>query len=251
MVHDLTTHPCLEGAAHRRIAIAYGVVCHTFFAVSVCTMIAAMYFGMNRSLGRVQEHWSVFVNAVLLGQFPLLHSFLLSPFGTSILNRLAPRSIGAHMATTTYVIVASLQVFLLFALWTPSGVVWWRADGGLLWILSGVYAVTWLLLLKAILDAGLSLQTGFLGWWSILKNRSPVFSPMPTTGLFRIVRQPIYLAFALTLWTVPTWTPDQLVVAVVLTAYCLIGPIFKEKRFILRFGPAFVAYTHQVPYWVP
>jgi hypothetical protein len=26
---------------------------------------------------------------------------------------------------------------------------------------------------------------------------------MPSLGLFRIIRQPIYVAFALTLWTVP------------------------------------------------
>jgi 2-polyprenyl-6-hydroxyphenyl methylase/3-demethylubiquinone-9 3-methyltransferase len=68
--------------------------------------------------------------------------------------------------------------------------------------------------------------------------------------LFRLVRQPIYVAFALTLWTVPTWTPDQLVVAVVLTAYCVLGPLLKEARFRQRFGNAFVAYSRRVPYWV-
>jgi hypothetical protein len=204
--------------AHRTIAIGYGAVCHTFFAFGVGTMIVAMYSGMNRSLGRVPEPWSVLANAILLAQFPLLHSLLLSSLGTKILRRLAPSAIGARMATTTYVIVASVQVFLLFALCTPSGILWWRAGGFVLWLLSGFYAAAWLLLLRAILDAGIELQTGFLGWWSIARNRSPVFPPMPTAGLFRIVRQPIYVAFALTLWTVPTWTPDQLAVAVVLTA---------------------------------
>ena len=74
---------------------------------------------------------------------------------------------------------------------------------------------------------------------------------MPTTGLFRIVRQPIYVAFALTLWTVPTWTPDQLAVALVLTTYCLVGPLLKERRFKRRFGQIFVAYANCVPYWLP
>jgi 2-polyprenyl-6-hydroxyphenyl methylase/3-demethylubiquinone-9 3-methyltransferase len=74
---------------------------------------------------------------------------------------------------------------------------------------------------------------------------------MPTTGLFRIVRQPIYVAFALTLWTVPTWTPDQLTVALVLTLYCLAGPLLKEKRFRQRFGQDFLTYAGRVPYWLP
>jgi 2-polyprenyl-6-hydroxyphenyl methylase/3-demethylubiquinone-9 3-methyltransferase len=152
---------------------------------------------------------------------------------------------------TTYAILASMQVFLLFALWTPSGIIWWRAEGAMLWFMSGLYLVAWFLLLKAIWDAGIALQTGFLGWWAIANNRAPVYPPMPATGLFRFVRQPIYVAFALTLWTVPTWTPDQLAVALVLTTYCLVGPLLKERRFRQRFGQAFLAYADQVPYWLP
>ena len=237
---------------HRRVvAIVYGVTCHTLFTLAVGTMIAAMFYGMSRSLGRVAPPWSFLANAGLLMQFPLGHSLLLGGAGRRILGRLAPRQLGGRMSTTTYVIVASLQVFLLFAFWTPSGTIWWRAEGATLWILSCAYAAAWLLLLKAIWDAGLALQTGFLGWWAIFRDRAPVFPPMPTTGLFRFVRQPIYVAFALTLWTVPTWTPDQLAVAIVLTGYCLIGPLMKEARFRQRFGAAFVAYTRQVPYWLP
>ena len=74
---------------------------------------------------------------------------------------------------------------------------------------------------------------------------------MPQHGLFRFCRQPIYVAFAMTLWTVPTWTPDQLEVAVVLTLYCVTGPLLKERRFSLRFGEQFRAYQRRVPYWFP
>jgi ubiquinone biosynthesis O-methyltransferase len=251
-VLDLTSvRPSPSRSKYRATAVAYGVVCHTSFAIGVGTMIAAMYFGMHGCLGRAPEGWSVVANALLLAQFPLLHSLLLSSVGARILKRLAPIAIGANMATTTYVIVASVQVFLLFAFWTPSHIVWWRAEGVALYLLTGLYSLAWLLLLKAIWDAGLALQTGFVGWWSIAKSRPPAFPPMPTTGLFRIVRQPIYVAFTLTLWTVPTWTPDQLAVAVALTAYCLAGPLFKERRFRRRFGDAFVAYALQVPYWMP
>lgn len=109
------------------------------------------------------------------------------------------------------------------------------------WFMSSLYIAAWLLLLKAIWDAGLTEQTGFLGWWAIANGRAPVYPPMPTTGLFRIIRQPSYVAFTLTLWMVPIWTPDQLAVALFLTAY-LIGPQWKEKRFKRRFGQRFIAY---------
>lgn len=238
-------------SAHRIVAIVYGVACHTLFVIAVAAMIAAMFYGMSCSLGRVPPPWSFMSNAALLIQFPLGHSLLLGGAGRRILGSLAPRKLSDRMATTTYVIVASLQVLLLFAFWTPSGVIWWRAEGVTLWLLTCAYAGAWLLLLKAIWDAGLALQTGFLGWWAILRDRAPTFPPMPTTGLFSLVRQPIYVAFALTVWTVPMWTPDQLVVAVVLTGYCLVGPLLKEARFRRRFGSDFVAYVRRVPYWIP
>lgn len=236
---------------HRATALAFGVACHLTFVVAVGTMIAAMFFGMGRSLGRLPAPWASLGNGLLLLQFPLLHSLLLSPHGQRVLARLAPPAVGSRLATTTYVIVASVQVTLLFALWTPSGTVWWRAEGSALWLTGSLYAVAWLLLLKAIWDAGPALQTGHLGWWAVFNARAPVFPPMPTTGLFRVVRQPIYVAFALTLWTVPVWTPDQLVIALVLTAYCLGGPLLKEQRFRRRFGRDFVAYARRVPYWLP
>jgi protein-S-isoprenylcysteine O-methyltransferase Ste14 len=74
---------------------------------------------------------------------------------------------------------------------------------------------------------------------------------MPTLGLFRLIRQPIYVAFALTLWTVPVWTPDQLVLAVCYTAYCLLAPRLKERRFAARYGDQFQRYRRTIPYVVP
>jgi protein-S-isoprenylcysteine O-methyltransferase Ste14 len=129
--------------------------------------------------------------------------------------------------------------------------VWWRASGFLFGVLCCLYAVAWLLLLKSIIDAGFALQTGLLGWWAVARHRAPIYPPMPATGLFRLCRQPIYVAFALTLWTMPTITPDQFVVSLVLTVYCLVGPLFKEARFTRLFGEPFTRYQRKVPYWLP
>ena len=70
---------------------------------------------------------------------------------------------------------------------------------------------------------------------------------MPTHGPFRFIRQPIYLALALTLWTVPVSTPDQLALAICFTAYCLFAPRLKERRFALRYGNRFQIYKVHVP----
>ena len=239
------------GAARIALAYGYGAVCHAIFGLAVLAMIVAMFFGMSESLGTIPAPWHILANAALVLQFPLAHSVLLTKRGGRLLGKLAPARHGQTLSTTTYAIIASVQLLLLFALWTPSGIIWWRAEGAAFWAICAAYGASWLLLMKASFDAGAEGQSGALGWMSLAANRKPVFPPMPTTGLFRLIRQPIYLAFALTLWTVPVWTPDQLALAVTLTAYCLLAPMLKERRFAARYGAEFTAYQGHVPYALP
>jgi methanethiol S-methyltransferase len=239
------------GAARIALALALGLVCHAVFAAAVLAMIAAMFFGLSESLGRVPWPWALVANLALILQFPLAHSLLLTGPGGLWLVRLIPGPHGATLATTTYAIIASIQLLALFALWTPSGIVWWRAEGAAFWAICGAYAASWLLLVKASFDAGAEVQSGALGWMSLMAKIRPVFPDMPTNGLFRIIRQPIYVAFASTLWTVPVWTPDQLALAVSYTVYCLLAPRLKERRFAARYGDRFQRYRAAVPYAVP
>ena len=233
------------------LAICYGVVCHVIFLLGVGSMMAAMFFGMSRSLGRVPAPWSWVANVALLAAFPLAHSLLLTNRGRALLARLAPRESGSTLSATTFATIAAFQVFLLFAFWSPSGTVWWHASGVVFDLLCALYVAAWLLLGKAMMDAGLGLQTGSLGWMALFRGRKPVYPGMPQTGLFRFSRQPIYVSFALTVWTVPTWTPDQLAIAVTLTLYCLVGPRFKEARYRRIYGPDFDSYARNVSYWLP
>lgn len=234
-----------------RLALLYGAACHLAFGLAVAAMIVAMWFGMSRSLGPFEGWAAVLANAALIAQFPLGHSLLLTKRGRGLLARLGPAPHGATLATTTYALIASLQLFALFALWSPSGVVWWAAEGWALWAMTALYAVPWLLLAKASVDAGAEVQSGFLGWSSLLRGVKPAFPDMPEGGLFRLVRQPIYVSFALTLWTAPVWTPDQLALAVSYTLYCLLAPMLKERRFAAIYGARFAAYRARTPYWLP
>jgi len=239
------------GARRIALAYAYGITCHLIFAAAVLAMIVAMFFGMNRSFGTLAAPWAWVANAALILQFPLMHSLLLTKRGGAALSKLAPGRHGGTLGTTTYAIIASLQLLALFTLWTPSGTIWWQASGTPFWLICAAYAASWLLLIKASYDAGAEVQSGALGWMSLAQNIKPKFPDMPTTGLFRVIRQPIYVSFALTTWTVPVWTPDQLFLAISLTAYCLLAPIMKERRFKQRYGDRFEAYRSKVPYAVP
>jgi len=233
------------------LALVYGAVCHGIFALAGLAMVWGLYTGMTGTFGRLDWPLAGIANLLLLAQFPLGHSFFLTRCGRAILARLAPAPHGTTLATTTYATIASIQLLLLFTLWTPSGIVVWRAEGALFWLMTALYGASWALLAKASFDAGPEVQSGALGWTALARGRKPVFPDMPETGLFRFTRQPIYVSFALTLWTMPVWSADQLSIAVAYTGYCILAPRLKERRFTAIYGDRFRAYQARVPYWLP
>ena len=240
-----------KGLGRIVLALGFGIVCHIAFAAAVTAMIAAMFFGMSKGLGRVPWPWAALADMALILQFPLGHSVFLTGPGERFLAKLIPGTYGATLSTTIYALIASLQLLSLFVLWTPSGIIWWRVEGLVFYFLFVAYAASWLLLGKASFDAGAEVQSGALGWISLVARIKPIFPDMPTRGLFRFIRQPIYVAFALTLWTVPVWTPDQLALAIFFSGYCLLAPRLKERRFSKRYGDRFQSYKAKVPYILP
>lgn len=241
----------LRPGTRKAIALAYGCICHAIFGIAALTMVMVMGSGMTLGQGRIPEPWSIAANIALLLQLPLGHSFFLSRSGQRALKWFAPEKVASDMAPTIYVIIAAIQVGLLFALWTPSGIVWWQAEGALFYIFAGLFLSSWALLGLSTLHAGMELQSGFNGWSAVFRGQRVRYPDMPTGGLFQFTRNPIYVSFALTTWTVPVWTPDQLLVASVLTAYCVLGPILKEARYRRIHGARFEAYAATVPYFVP
>lgn len=234
-----------------RIALFYGAVCHGAFALGGLAMLWGLYTGLSGSFGAVPWPGAALTNAALLVQFPLAHSWLLTPRGQGVLRRLAPAPHGGTLVTTVFATIASVQLLALFTLWTPTGIVIWQATGAAWWAMTAAFAASWIFLTKASFDAGPSVQSGALGWMALARGHTPVYPDMPERGTFAVMRHPIYLAFALVLWTMPTWTADQLFLAVTYTAYCALGPRLKEARFERIFGDRFRAYRVRTPFWFP
>ena len=248
---------CLKGGGlalnNKRVFIAllYGLICHALFAVAVTMMFFSFYNGMQLGYGKLQGLSAWLCNLLLVAQFPVIHSYLLSSKGQKLLDLLVPKDIAKDMRSTTYVITASIQLLITFTAWSPSGSIWFKASGMLFYLLTILFLCSWLLLLKSMSDSGLSVQSGSLGWTSVLLAKKPNYPRFATHGLFKYCRQPIYLSFALILWTTPVWTPDQLMIAVLWTLYTFIGPIFKERRYTKFYGKDFQEYQKKVPYYFP
>lgn len=235
----------------RGLALLYGLACHSLFGCAVLSAMWGMYHAMLGGRVSLPTGWAVAWDSLLLLQFPLLHSFLLSAGGGRWLTRLAPTEVARDLTTTVFTLVASAQLLLLYLAWAPVGPLWWQAEGWLRVAFTLLYLGSWAFLGKAMGDAGMAIQTGFLGWSAVFKGERPRYGGMPQAGLFRHVRHPVYLAFAIIVWCVPAWSPDQLVLACWFTAYCLLGPLLKEARYARRYGKAFRDYQQRVPYILP
>jgi hypothetical protein len=235
----------------RLFALGHGLLCHGLFAAAVIAMARGLFLGMTSGIGGLEGAAAVAANILLLAQFPLLHSWLLAGGGARVYRHLVPAEYARTLAPTLYVTIASMQVLALFLLWSPIGEPFWEVEGSLrtlCWVLS---AASWLALAKSMKDANLALQSGALGWLALLRGGRPDYGPLPTRGLFALCRQPIYLSFAAITWTGPVWTVDHAIVTMGLTAYCVLGPIAKEKRFERIHGDAFREYRARVPYFLP
>jgi 2-polyprenyl-6-methoxyphenol hydroxylase-like FAD-dependent oxidoreductase/protein-S-isoprenylcysteine O-methyltransferase Ste14 len=238
-------------AQQRWIALGYGVLCHGLFITAVATMFVSLHSGLTTGWSTLSGWKGVLANIALLTQFAAAHSLLLGDRGRRWMARLAPFSLGKALSTTLFATISSLQLLLVFLWWSPSHVLWSAPSGWALHVLDALYASSWLLLAKSMHDAGMDVQTGLLGWRSVWSNEPVVYKPFARSGTFRHVRQPIYLSFALILWTAPVWTLDHLLAALLWTAYCFAAPVLKEKRYAGYYGGAFVRYQQRVPYLLP
>lgn len=231
------------------IALIYGVLCHLLFLIAIGLMAYSLFYGMGKNILGLDSKLGLILNALLVLQFPFLHSFLLSEKGKFIFSFFTPKAYSRELSSTVFAIFASLQIIFVFALWSPTGIILWRPEGLILYVLSALYAFSWMLLTKSMYDAGLSLQTGMLGWYAVYKGVSPKYPQFKIQGLNKYCRQPMYLSFALILVFSPTWTLDHLVLASLWCIYCFYGPRFKEKRALRKHGEVFKDYQQQVPYW--
>jgi len=118
----VTSHPETERAvraeaaresaytrSQRAVALAYGIACHALFAVAIAAMIYSIDQGLTWGVGPFEGAAAWTANLLLVGQFPLLHSWLLSRRDRNFLSRLAPLGLGRDLAATNFAAISSLR----------------------------------------------------------------------------------------------------------------------------------------------
>jgi methanethiol S-methyltransferase len=236
----------------RLLTIGYGAVCYVVF---LAAFLYAIGFVGNIVVPRSIDHGvtapitqALVVNVLLLGLFAVQHSVMARPAFKRWWTRLVPTTI----ERSTYVLLSSLALVLLFWQWrTMPAVIWdvtWQPGRVALWILFGLGWVTVLLSTFMINHFDLfGLRQVYLAW------RGTAYTSLDfrTSLLYRVVRHPLMLGFIVAFWATPTMTAGHLLFAFATTAYILIAIQLEEHDLNAALGDRYRDYRRRVPMLVP
>jgi len=191
---------------------------------------------------------AVMVNLLLLAMFGLQHSVMARPAFKRVWTRLVPQAI----ERSTYMLASSVALGLLMWAWRGIDVVVWNihqpAFRGLAWAL---FAMGWLAVPAVSLLINHFDLFGIRQVWLNLRDQPYTALPFRTPLVYKHVRHPLYLGWALAFWATPTMTLGHLLFAAVLTLYMALAAVFEERDLVAHFGRQYADYRRRVPMFMP
>jgi methanethiol S-methyltransferase len=234
------------------IAFLYGLVAYfTFFA----TILYAIGFVSGLVVPKTIDTGpdssateALLVNLLLMSLFAVQHSVMARKQFKQWWTQYVPKPV----ERSTYVLLASLTLVLLFWQWRPMPAIVWRTDDPDIAVaIATLSLVGWVIVFTSTF---LINHFELFGLHQVANNLTGREMPAPrfrTPLYYKFVRHPIYLGFIIAFWAAPMMTVGHLLFAAVTTAYIFVGILLEERDLIEMFGDDYRHYRRRVSMLLP
>lgn len=236
----------------RVFAFVYGLICYLSFLVAFAYAIG--FVGdlvVPKSInsgegGNVLS--ALLINVGLLGLFAVQHSGMARHGFKKWWTKIIPKPI----ERSTYVLLASFVLFLLYWQWRPMpGEIWSVESEVGQWVLWGLFAFGWGMVVYTTFLISHAHLFGLTQVQDFMKNRDLWEPSFQTPNLYNRMRHPMMLGFFLAFWSIPDMTAGHLLFSIATTGYILIALQLEENDLLKAFPRKYQRYKKQVPMFIP
>lgn len=234
----------------RTLVLVYGVVAYATFLV---TFLYALGFvgnlGTPTALDGPREGpvgGALLIDVGLLALFAVQHSGMARPG----FKRWWTQYVPPPAERSTYVLLSSLALLLLFWQWRPLGGVVWELDGAWRVAAYTLFACGWLIVLLTTFLIDHFDLFGLRQVWLHFRGRPARPLSFTTPGPYKLVRHPLYVGWLVAFWATPVMTAAHLMFAVGTTVYILAAIVWEERDLVAA-HPEYAEYRRRVPMLVP